>query len=267
MPVLNAQQLARLYDVFADVELTFNAQVIVSSGLLTSEIYIKVGDRHIPCVLYASSLKGARVIAELPDQVLDLIARSDGVMSLRFAFRVPEQHTPVTFFVAAKAVSFAEYNAQKPHVKFVTLAFTHRPADALIETLGSLLEIRANAAHRKDERIVLTPETMKKIGLESKESCVAIDGAARRCILRDLSFSGAKILMTAQGLPQGQRKVVLKLAKCELKDENVLDGSIVRVEDVEGRQDLLALSIQYSSEPPIAYKQRISSFFSGLGRA
>jgi hypothetical protein len=267
MSILTSQQLSRLYASFADVELTFNAQIIVSSALITSEIYLKVGDQHVPCVLYASSMKGARVIAELTGPVQDLITRSDGVVSLRFAFRSPEQSTPVTFFVAAKAVNYAEYNPQKPQVKFVTLVFTHKPSDALVETLGSLLEIRANATQRKDERIVLTPESMQKIGLESKESCVSIEGAARRCILRDLSFSGAKVLMTAQGLPQGTRKVSLKLARCEIRDDTVLDGSIVRTEEIEGRTDLLALSIQYSSEPPIGYKQRINSFFSAQGRA
>jgi hypothetical protein len=35
----------------------------------------------------------------------------------------------------------------------------------------------------------------------------------------------------------------------------------VRVEDVEGHDDLVALSIQYSADPPISYKQKINSVF------
>jgi c-di-GMP-binding flagellar brake protein YcgR len=79
--------------------------------------------------------------------------------------------------------------------------------------------------------------------------------------VRDLSFGGAKILMSAQGTSQSDKKVLLKLAKCELNDDTVLDGSIVRVEDIQGRSDLVALSIQFSSDPPISYKQRINSAF------
>jgi hypothetical protein len=55
--------------------------------------------------------------------------------------------------------------------------------------------------------------------------------------------------------------VLLKLQKCEVKDDTVLDGSIVRVEDVEGHEDLVALSIQYSTDPPISYKQKINNVF------
>lgn len=264
--MLTSHQVLRLYDAYGDVELTFNSQVILASGLITSEIYFKVADQHVPCVLYAASMKGARVIAELNEKTADSLTRSDNLLSLRFAFRPREERSDITFSVASRAESFAEYNAQKPHVKFMTLSFTHRPSDALIGILGALLEIRANAAQRKDERIILTPDTMKMIGLESKESCVAIEGAPRRCILRDLSFSGAKVLMTSQGSPQGEKKVLLKLTRCELKDDTVLDGNVVRVEGVEGRADLVALSIRYSSEPPISYKQRINGFFAAKGR-
>ncbi len=167
----------------------------------------------------------------------------------------------VTFFVACRVESLSEYHPQKPQLRFITLEFTQRPSDQLIGVLGSLLEIKANALRRRDERIVVTPEVMRKIGLESKESCVAIAGAPRRCILRDISFGGAKVLLSALGTPSGEKKVLLKLARCELKDETVLDGSIVRVEDVQGHDDLVALSIQFSSEPPMSYKQKINNAF------
>ena len=67
--------------------------------------------------------------------------------------------------------------------------------------------------------------------------------------------------MSTLGTPQAESKVLLKLAKCELKDDTVLDGAIVRVEDVQGRNDLVALSIKFSTEPPISYKQKINGFF------
>lgn len=261
--------VTRLYEAYADTELTFNTQVILASGLVTSEISLSVGERRVPCVLYASSMKGARVIAELEPPVLEHLEKAGNVASLRYAFRTGTggERALLSFFVPARATSFAEYNAHKPHAKFVTLSFTQRPADALITTLGALLELRSNAAQRRDERIVLTPESMKSIGLESRESCVAIEGAARRCLVRDLSFGGAKILMTAQGLPRSPGHVSLKLNRCELRDDTVLDGSVVRVEDVEGRSDLLALSIRYTAEPPLSYKQRINGFFTGHARA
>ena len=259
---LTSQHLSQLYDTYRETEITFNAQVIIESGLSTGDVHLKIGDKHVPCVLYACSMKGARVIAEVSQPLTEALSHVNSVTSLRLGFVQPGSHAPVTFFVGCRVESLSEYHPQKPQVRFITLHFTQRPSDELIGVLGSLLEIKSNALRRRDERIVVTPEVMRKIGLESKESCVAIAGAPRRCILRDLSFGGAKILLNAVVTPQSEKKVLLKLARCELKDETVLDGSIVRVEDVQGHDDLVALSIQFSSEPPLSYRQKINNIFS-----
>ena len=261
MPPSSSQHVSRFYESYRDTEVTFNSQVIIASGLLTSEVQLNVAHLHIPCVLYACSMKGARVIAEINTQAAEALSGSGSLALLRLAFQSDPREAPTSFFVSARVESLTEYHPEKPHVQFVTLEFTQKPSDVLIEILGSFLEISSNALRRRDERIVLTPESMKRIGLISKESCVAIGGEARRCIVRDLSFGGAKILMSTFGTPQAEKKVLLKLAKCELKDDTVLDGAIVRVEDVQGRNDLVALSIKFSTEPPISYKQRINSFF------
>ncbi len=267
MPELTAPQLARLYDTFRDREVTFNAQVIAASGLMPADIYLKVADQRLPCVLYACSLRGARVIADLGDAALAPHLRTNSVLPLRLAFRPPGEPAPLAFFVSSRVESLSDYNPQKPQVQFVALEFLQRPSDTLIAILGSLLEVNTNSVRRKDERIVITPETMRMIGLDSKESCVAIEGAPRRCIVRDLSFGGAKILVTGVQGPREEKKVLLKLARCESNDDMVLDGSIVRVEEVEGSKDVLALSIRFSSDPPIGYKQRINGYFAAQGKA
>ena len=84
---------------------------------------------------------------------------------------------PITFFVTCQPTGFTHYTVQGPDVQFVTLEFTQRPPDDLIQILGILLEANCNAQQRKDERIILTPETMKKLGLESREA--AADRAKR----------------------------------------------------------------------------------------
>ena len=267
MPSVTAQHLTHLYQAYADDEVTFNSQVISASGLLPADIHLKIADAHVPAVLYACSMKSAKVIAELMADSVAGLSRTDNLVSLRLAFRPKDEPAPVTFFVGSRVESRSEYDPRKPHVQLLTLGFTQRPADALIGILGALLEVNSNATRRRDERIIITPESMKKIGLESRESCVAIEGAPRRCIVRDLSFGGAKILVTGMAQPRPEKKVLLKLNRCEMRDDTVLDGSIVRVEDVEGRDDVVALSIQFTSEPPISYKQKINGYFSAQGDA
>jgi hypothetical protein len=263
MPRLTSQHLSQFYDLYRDTEVTFNSQFIIESGLITSDVYLTIGSVHVACVLYACSMKGARVIAEVSPDLRNDLTRSSNMTSLHLGFHQAQDPLPTAFFVSAHVESLSAYHPQKPQMQFITLEFTQKPSDILIGILGSMLEINSNALRRRDERIVLTPDVMKRIGLPSKESCIAIGGASRRCIVRDLSFGGAKILMSAQATPQGEEKVLLKLARCELKDDTVLNGSVVRVEDIEGRNDLVALSIQFSTDPPISYKQKINNAFSG----
>jgi hypothetical protein len=258
-----SRKVAHFYRTYGDTEIAFNARVILSSGLLTNDITLKVGELHLPCVLYACSMRGARVIAEVGEAVSGELARHNNIAALRFGFRPTGEPTDITFFVSCRVESLSEYHPHKPQFRFISLSFLQQPPDALISILGSLIEIAANEVRRRDERIVVNDENMKKIGLESRESCVAIAGSTRRCIVRDLSFSGAKILVTSPGSVTGESRVMLKLSKCEKQDPTVLDGSVVRVEQVEGRNDVVALSIHYSSEPPISYRQRINSYFAG----
>ena len=63
MPSVPSQHLARLYEAYADDEVTFNSQVISASGLLLADIHLTIAETHVPAVLYACSMKGARVIA------------------------------------------------------------------------------------------------------------------------------------------------------------------------------------------------------------
>ncbi len=261
MQTLTTQHLARLFDEFSGTEVTFNAQVIHESGLVTSDVRLTVGSHHLPCVLYACSMKGARVIVEIGKDDSDLLVRSSSMTILRLGFKQREEKSPVSFIVPCRVENLSEYNTQKPQLRFATLEFTQRAPDILVNILGCILEVKTNALRRRDTRIVLTPENMKKIGLESRESCVSIDGSSLRCLIRDLSFGGAKVLLSMLGLPRGAHRALLKLHRCEEQDDTVLDGSIVRVEDVEGHKDLVALSIRYSTDPPISYKQKINSIF------
>lgn len=246
--------------MYCATEVTFNTQVILACGLVTSALQLTVGELALPSVLYACSMKGARVIAEVGADFPETLELHDNRALLHLGFRPKDELSDFTFLVASRVESLAVFSTRKPQVQFLTLFFRQKPPDMLIAILGSLLETNANAVGRRQQRIVLTPESMKKIGMASKESCVAFGGASRRCIVQDLSLGGAKVLVTAAGNGNGDTRIALKLARCEVKDDILLNGSIVRVEDVDGRSDMVALSIRYSSEPPASYKEKITSY-------
>jgi hypothetical protein len=262
MSIVTSQQLARYFEQYRATEVTFNKEVIDATGLLTRNVYLKVADQQWPCIIYACSLTGAKVIASVKNAFFDSLRQSNSHVSLRCCFRLPDKTDPISFFVPCHAAGFTPYNPQNPDVQIIGLEFTQRPPDDLILILGTLLEANATAKRRKEERIVLTAESIKKLGLESRESLVTVDGVPRRCLLRDLSFSGSKVLVAGGARDLDQKSVTLRILKGEQGDEISLAGAVKRIEEVEGRPDILALGIQFTAEPPMSYKIMISGYLS-----
>ena len=267
MSIVTSQQLTKYYEQYKTTDVTFNKQVITALGLVAKGVYLKIQDRQLPCMVFSSSLSSARVIASVPSAVMLALKQANNRLALRWCFKLPEKVEPITFFVTCRPTGFTHYAVQGPDVHFVTLEFTQRPPDDLIQILGSLLEANSNAQRRKDERIIVTPETLKKLGLESREAAVLIDGKSRKCVLRDLSFSGAKVVVSGHAEAFSGRTVSLKFSRSEQVPEMTLPATVTRVDEVGGRKDILAVSVAYTSDPPMSYKLLINSYVSTMRKA
>jgi len=264
MSIVTSQQLTRYFEQYGEEEVTFNRQVISATGMITRNVYLKVLDQQWPCIVYSCSMIGARVIAGVKTTFFDALRHAANHVALHCSFKLPDKVEPISFFVPSHAASFMQYNPQNPDVQIVSLEFTQRPSDDLILILGTLLEANCNSLQRKEERIVITEQNIKKLGLESRYALLAIEGAGHRCIIRDLSFSGTKLLLAGNAAALVNGKVSMRIAKGEQAADMVLAGKIVRVEDVEGRQDIHALGIAYEGEPPMSYKLMINSFLTTM---
>jgi hypothetical protein len=262
MSIVTSQQLTRYYEQYKTTDVTFNKQVITALGLVGKGVYLKIQDRQLPCMVFSSSLSSARVIASVPSAVMLALKQANNRLALRWCFKLPEKVEPITFFVTCRPTGFTHYAVQGPDVHFVTLEFTQRPPDDLIQILGSLLEANSNAQRRKDERIIVTPETLKKLEAE-----ILIDGKSRKCVLRDLSFSGAKVVVSGRAEAFSNRSVSLKFSRSEQVPEMTLPATVLRVDEVGGRKDILAVSVEYSSDPPMSYKLLINSYISTMRKA
>jgi len=267
MSIVTSQQLTRYYEQYKTTDVTFNKQVITALGLVAKGVYLKIQDRQLPCIVFSSSMASARVIASVPGAVMAAFKQANNRLALRWCFKLPEKVEPITFFVTCRPTGFTHYAVQGPDVQFVTLEFTQRPPDDLIQILGSLLEANANSQRRKDERITITPETLKKLGLESREAAVLVEGASHKCILRDLSFSGAKVVVSGSAQAFTDKDVSLKFTRSEQTPEMTLSAAVARVDEVGGRSDILAVSMRYTSDPPMSYKLLINSYVSTTRKA
>jgi hypothetical protein len=259
MALLTSQQIASYYELFKSVEVTFTKEVIGALGLLTKQVFLKCIGEQWPCVIYSSSLSEAKVIANMKNEFFDRIREANNVVSLRFSFRQDDKSDPLAFFVGAKITGFNPYNKANPNLTFISMTYTQRPPDDLIGTLGILLEANINSKKRKEERIVLTADTMRKMGIRDKNTTVHIEQVPRKCIIRDLSFAGAKVITQGVAKFLVDKAAVLRIDWEDTKTPTLVAGKVIRFEPVTGRKDLAALALLFDEQSiPMDYKLRIN---------
>jgi len=258
--VLTSQQLARYLEQYGDAEVTFTRQVVQTLRLLPKHVYLKCQADILPCILYSSSLREAKVIANLRTAALRMLQQASGTLSLRFCF-AREGTDPLTFFVPARLTAQIAYNSETPELYFLCLEYSNRPPDDLIELLGELQEANSNAQKRAEERIDINPASMKGLGLESREAGLLANGVEGRCLLRDLSFSGAKVLVHGQAEALQGKQVVLRPVFSDQQTPVALSGRVLRWEAMANREDIGAIAILFDKESvPINYKLAINGY-------
>jgi len=260
MSIVTGQQLIQYYERYRETEVTFNKQVITATSLMPRNMYLRVLDRELPCTVFSSSMASARVIANVKAHFFLDLKRPNTRLALRWCFHRQDKAEPMTFFVPCRVTSFTHFNVQKPGVQMMTLVFTQKPPNDLIEILGGLLEANWNSQQRREERIPITPENLKKLGMESRDATLHVGDTSRPCLLKDLSFIGAEVLTSGLTESDSGRPASLNIAKGEQATDMTVQGTITRVEDVGGRKDIKAVAIEYAMDTPISYKLLINSF-------
>jgi hypothetical protein len=261
MSIATSQQITKYYDLFHAIEVTFSKEVIRATGLMTQQVFLKCMGEQWPCVIYSTSFAGSKIIASVKPALFDKIRKANNLISLRFSFKETGKNDPVTFFVAGKVTGFAPYNQGTGDLQTMNLVFTQRPPDPLIEILGRLLEANVNSSKRKQERILVTPESMRKLGLLSKDTILQVQGVPRKCILRDISFTGVKVIIVGIAKFLVNKPCVVRIEMDEPRENFDIHGSIVRSEPVEGRKDLAAVAIEFDTALiPLTYKMHLNDY-------
>lgn len=260
MVYATSQQLTRYYELYQNIDVTFSKEVIKTTRLIPSQVYIKALGGQWPCVINSTSMVGAKVIAGVKSGAYERIQEGNTSVNLRYSFADPEKNEPISFFVSAKVTGINQYSGSTDLV-LINLVYTQRAPDDLIEKLGQLLEANINSTKRREDRILITPNAIRKIGILQKETVIFIQGIPRRCILRDLSFSGAKVIMVGIAQFLQDKDVVIRIDFDDPRAAIGIKGHIVRTEDVENRKDLVALAVKYNeSEVPMVYKMHINNY-------
>lgn len=261
MAMATSQQIARYYDLFRDNEVTFTKEISHTLKLDPRQIYVKCNGSQWPCILNSASFQMARIIVGTKGGAYTQLARKDGVVNaqIRFCF-TQSDNQPLAFFVSARVQTIQPYmNSQDLVV--VTLAFTQRPPDDLIETLGSLLEANANSIKRREERIILNEDTKRKLGVMKEETLLTVQNIPRHCILRDLAFFGAKVILLGLSQFLKDKEAILYIDFEEPRETLAIKGKIISTFEVQGRKDICAASVAFDEKSvPLSYKMHINDY-------
>ena len=262
MALVTSQRISILYDRFKDIDVTFTKEIIQVTGLLTQQIHLKCGNDFWPCVIYSASFEGAKVVANVKTGLLGKLEATNKFVNLRFCFKTPGESNPVTFFIAGRVTASAPYGSSQD-VNMFTIQFSNRPPDDFIEIVGRVLDANVNSSKRKDVRIPLTQDNMRKLSILSTETAVFIQGVPRRCILRDLSFSGSKIIMMGLAKFLLDKEASIRVDFNDPREAFLMKGKFIRAESVEGKKEMIALGLAFD-EPsvPMGFKIRLNDMLS-----
>jgi len=264
MGILTTQKVASYYECYKNIDVTFTKDMIQATGLITEQVHLKCGSDFWPCVFFATSFQGSKIVANTKSGLMAKLQQANNLISLRLCFKNIETGDPVTFFVAGRVLGTTPYK-NSHEISMLTIQFTQRPPDDLIEVIGRVLDANVNSAKRRDERIVITDESQRKLKLFAKETAAFVQGVPRRCILRDLSFSGAKVIMMGVAKFLVNKETALRFDFDDPRETFLVKGKFIRSENVEGKKEMIALAMDYDEGlVPMGYKIRINEYINTL---
>jgi hypothetical protein len=265
MAITTSQQISKWYEVYKTIDVTITKEIMKATGLDPRHVYLKCVGEQWPCVIYSTSFSGAKLIATSKPAFIEKLQKANSLVSVRFSFREEGKVDPVSFFVQGHAVGFAPYIQGGGDLQFMTVEYTQRPPDDLIDILGRVMEANVSAVKRREERVLMNPDSMRRIGLASKDTVIFVQGVPRKCIVRDLSFGGAKIIIVGLARYLLGKECLLRLEMDDPREVLDMKGSVVRFEDVEGRKDLAAVAINFDEATmPLAFKMHLNSYLGQL---
>ncbi len=260
MAIATSQQISRYFDLYQNTEITFTKDIIHTLKMDPRQIYIKFPGSQWPCIINSTSFKLARIIIGTKGGAFQQISQKDPPpVNLRFCF-VSSDNQPLSFFITGKVSEITPYMNSKD-LAVVTVTYTQRPPDDLIEMVGHLLDASVNFVRRKEERISINEDSLRKLNIPREKTIIIIQNVPRHCILRDLSFGGAKVILLGLAQFLVNKDALLRIAFEEPDEIVSLKGKVTNAEQVQGRKDIISVSIDFdNASVPLTYKIHINNF-------
>jgi hypothetical protein len=267
MAVRTRHQSDAFYKKYFDHDVTFTNDVLKAINLIVHKNFIRFCGDSIPCVIYSSSLSGARVIVPLNRNNCEKISLGNKIASLNISFRQEKGPDPISIYINAKIMGFTPYKSEKPDINFVTLHYLNKPPDEFIFRLGEVLEARNDTSRRKEQRLIVDDEKAVKMNLQTDKISLFCQGKRNNCIIRDISYSGAKVITRGSKEMYLNKRVMLILNIKGLDGIGEMLCTVVHVEEIETSiaENFIVLGLKFDSEGiPESYKNWLKKYIEQL---
>lgn len=254
MGVLGAAALQKVYERYQRTEVAYSAQVADVVGLAAAQCSLKFKGLELPCRLHAASFTEAKILITLPEQKLGALKDESAQALLRLVFRVDAagRKEPVQL-AGPVAITQVRRGPEGVLILLLTQTFSHRPSDTFLEAQSTFLEMQAEIGRRREDRIPLNEQTLGILGLPEAQTLVHVDQVPRKCLIRELSFGGARVVLTGLAQFLNDKPALLELHFPET-GKLCPEGRVVRAEALGDHKGLAVLGLRFDEEKiPVAY--------------
>ncbi|GMO59612.1 MAG: PilZ domain-containing protein [Treponemataceae bacterium] len=257
MGVLTSQQITRYYETFRDTDVIFSQNLIKTLRLDTREVYLKYAGGQWPCVIHSVSFTQAKVVIGSTSPVYSQLVETRGNISLRFYFQ--QIKAPMTFFVNGK-VEDTQVIGEK-NLAMVSIIFSTRPPDDLIEFLGQYTEAGINFEAHKNTAFPVTPDIRRRMGIIKDDSVLTCGGKVYHCMLHEMTFVSAKVIVRGTKETFDGNAVSLFLDFDDVAEAVEVHAGVIGVSDVQGKPDIFVLSLAFAEDKiPMIFKIHFNSY-------
>lgn len=248
------------YTKYKDYDVTFNQEMIDSLGMVTDQISFKCGEIKVPCIVYSSTMMGARLIAKLEKNFFDLLREHRNTIVLRYTFKTSGTAREISFIVHSKLKFSNAYDRDKPDFYYLFIDYINGAPNTLIDILGNHIETKISSQKRTEERIILYSDQEDKAALKIMENYLFIAGKGVKCILTEISIFSAKVLAKCSECSVEPGTVAMLIMKAEgLDGVGEMMGNIERVEPINKEEGFYSVIISFDQERiPPSYKMWIA---------
>ncbi len=267
MTLLGTSVLQNLYQEYLDTELTYTKEVASGLGLLPAESSLKWQGELFPCVVHSCTFRAAKVLVRLTGAQWKAMDLGSKITTLTLTFLQPKTGKKELFQFNGTLQALQQHGAPENELSILlAVVFSHRPPEGFLQAHGSYLNLKKEANQRREDRIPLNADARELLGLASLNTTVVVDHIERKCLLRELSYNGARVILTGVAPFLLDKPFTLAVPMAG-RDSLDIPGRILRAEAVDGHKGLAVIALGYHPDRvPLEYLRTLQRGFKlGLG--